>query len=356
MAADDIGPGLGKDLCRLVHDLGQRTCAQGFGQAGQDDLGKRRLWFCAHGKDVAQRVIGRDAGHEAGIVGQRAQMVSGDNLHARGRLKDRRIIAAPGQHIGPCGGGQRGEGRSQPLGPEFRPAAAAERLRPHRLHETLYAGCGWQGLRHGRAFGEHRHEIAVNAVFDPPEPRPAEAQAEFVGHRTAPAGRHQFEIVALGVIGLHHPARQGCAQVVVQNGCLAHRKDPGFGARRMGEIRAIARSEDQRVGALQGGTDGDKALAQRKPGVGQPTLRPGSGDREGEIAGQHLTGGEPHGLGRNLGHFGPGNQADPGAGGVGKQTVARAAADIWQNGGAAFDNGDRRGSAKACQPVLGGKR
>ncbi len=49
--------------------------------------------------------------------------------------------------------------------------------------------------------------------------------------------------------------------------------DPGLGARRMGQVRTIARGEDQRVRGLQGGADLQPAVVQGKSCAFEPSGR-----------------------------------------------------------------------------------
>jgi hypothetical protein len=106
MSAHNVGSRRTKHLGRAGHDVGQHGGLQGFGKAGQGDLGKCDLRGCTHGPNVAQGVIGRDACHNEGIMGKAAQMVGCYNLKAARGAQNGGIIARAADNLSACWGGE----------------------------------------------------------------------------------------------------------------------------------------------------------------------------------------------------------------------------------------------------------
>ena len=95
-------------------------------------------------------------------------MVGGYDLHIGPVAQLGGVIADPGDHIG---AGRAGQGRKafcQTCGPDLGPAAATERLFGQGEGQRRDYRLGRLGLRHGWVIAEFRHELAVDAVFQPP--------------------------------------------------------------------------------------------------------------------------------------------------------------------------------------------
>ena len=185
MAADDIGPGGAEHFGGGLQHLGQRPRLQGGRQAGQGDLRQRDLRRRRHRPDVAQRMGGGDAGHQARVVGEAAQMVGGDDLHPLAMAQLGGIIARPRDHIGPRRTRQHGKARRQPLRSDLGATAAAQRLPGQRLHQRRNCRARQGRGGHRRIIGEPRHELAVDPVLQPPQPAPRQAASPFVTQRRA---------------------------------------------------------------------------------------------------------------------------------------------------------------------------
>jgi PAS domain S-box-containing protein len=99
----------------------------------------------------------------------------------------------------------------------------------------------------------------------------------------AVAQRDQLEVIALWLKALQALPCQRGAQIGQKHGCCAHGIDPRLGARRMGQVGAIACGKDQRVRGAQLRIDRDKTTGQRQPRRLHPILWPSPRHCQGEI-------------------------------------------------------------------------
>ena len=215
----------------------------------------------------------------------------------------------------------------------------------------------WQvRARHGRVVIELGHEAGVDPVLHPPQPRPATAQPELVGKSDLVAHRDQLEVVTLRGISAQGAARGGGAQVVEQDRRLAHRKNPGLGAWRKGQMGAIPCRKDRRIRGLQSGRHRDKSLVQTKSSAFKPALRPRPGHRQGKIRGK-LAAVRQADLACAKGrcsHIGA--QGYPGLVHGVCQAARCARGHATQRDRPAFKHGNRRRAARHAQPMRRRKR
>ena len=197
VAADDIGTGLAKHFGSGTHHIGQHPGLQGGRQAGQGDLGERHLRVSPHRPDVAHRVHGGQAGHQARIAGEGAQMVGRQHLDAIVGPQDGGVVTGTGQNLGALWARQGRHHGRQTIGADLGPAAATEGFIAQSLGQANDRMGGQGGLRHRGEVFELGHEPAVDAVFHPPEPTARHAQAPFVGDGGLTAQRDQLEVVFL---------------------------------------------------------------------------------------------------------------------------------------------------------------
>ena len=355
VATDDIGSGGGEDGTRRRHDLGQHVRVKGGCRAGQGDLCKRRLRGRPHRPDIAERVDRGQRGHPVRVVGEGAQVVGGDDLHARPMRQHCRIVAGSGQHIGAGWGGKGRQRRLQRTRADLRPAPAAQRARADRLGEAKWRGLGQGRGRHRREIRELRHEPGVNAVLQPPQPAAPGPQAELVGYCTPVTQRDQFQVIALRLIPPHRPPGQRGAQVVVQDGCLPHGVDPRLGARRVAHMGCVARGKHHRVRRLERRPDRDEPLVQLQPGVGQPVLRPRACHRQGEIRRHPPPVRQNQVVEPHLGRGDAAEHLDPGFRQFGQETVASRRVQPRQRLCSPFQHRHNRTRACLAQPVRGGQ-
>ena len=148
---------------------------------------------------------------------------------------------------------------------------------------------------------------------------------------------------------------QDGAQVVQQDGGGADGKDSGLGARGVGQIGAVPGGEDQRVRALQGRADGDKAALQCQSGGGKPRMGPRADHSQGEIRGKCRAVLQRHLTGR--GTLGAGVQGDGDAsfGGGGEQGLSGAVGYAGQGLRPRLQQGDLGRAACGAQAVALGE-
>ena len=295
--------------------------------------------------------------HQRRIGDKGAQVIGADDLHPVALRQNRRIIPRAAQHVGAVRSGQGSQCRAKVAGRHLGPAGPAHRLVAHRLLQPLGTDGGQGRGRHRRIVAKHRHEAPVNPVLPPPQPAPFQPKAQLVRHRPLAAQRDQLQIVALRMIGPHPPlSAQRHPQVVIEKRRLAHRKDPGLGARRVGQMRTIARGKDRRVQALQRRPHGDKALMRVDPDFGQPTLRAAARHRQCEIGWHPAAIGQRNVIGVDRRDLGPGLKRHAIAGQGGQQRSACAGADMGQGGVCALQQGHGRARPRCPQPMRRGHR
>ena len=351
MPTDDGRPRIGKDAGGGLHDFGQHVLLQFGGKVGQDDLRQRRLRGRAHGPDIAKRMDGGDFRQQAGILGEAAQVVGGQHLPLGAEVEDGRIIAGAVDKISAVRAGEVGDRVAKRPGPDLGPASGAEGLRCHHLRQALDRFRGHGRLCHGRVIGEFRHELAVDAVLQPPEPGTPAAQAELVGHGAAFAQRDELQIVALRAEAPHPSPCQRRAQVVRQDRRGPDGIDAGLGARGEGHVDAIPGGEDRGVRGLQGRRDGQETVGHVKAGRRQPWLRLAACGGEGEVRAETPPILQDDRAIFDSCRFGTGQQQHPCAVEFGQQALPCSLADMGQGAGTAFQQGDGRSRAGLSQAV-----
>ncbi len=299
MAADDLGPRLGHRRTRRRHDLGQAPGLQRLAHAGQRHRDQNRLRARPHRPDIAQRVQRRDARQERQILRESAQVIGAQHLANPARDDHGGILARAAQGIA--------QHRRRDLG------TAA---RAHRPGLDLVGRCPFarqRRHRHGGQRVELRHEGAVDPVLPAPEQRPGDGDAQLLGHRRLAAQRDELEIVALRMERAQRPAREHRAQVVEENGGRAHGIDPGLGARRMAEMRAIARGKERPLPLHpQIRAHPQEAVRRhRQPGPPQPAMRPRPRRAHGQARGHRGLTGKAHLLRADFRDLGPGQHPHP---------------------------------------------
>ena len=201
-------------------------------------------------------------------------MIGGDHLHAAAAMASTAASSpGPDSTSAAPGRGQAGQHGAERRAPDLGAAAAAERLAAARLGQRLRRRrAGSTGARHHRA-GRRSCAMKRRSIrsFQRQSQAPSSAQPPFVGHRALAPGRDQLEVVALRAESAASlPPVRAARRLCSRTGACAHRKDPGLGARRMGEMRRSRRrrrSPDRRSSASMGRRG-------RNPGPAQGRSRP----------------------------------------------------------------------------------
>ena len=213
VATDQRTAGFVEHFDRAGHHLEQGVFDLGF-QTRRDRAHRSGgLRLAAHGKDVAQRVVGRDLAKYVRVVDESAEKIHAVHHGLAGRHAHHGGVVGgvqADQHVSALNRRKRPqrtrEYRSAHLGAA---AAAAHRNRRDRLRgffgvELDGAGLrtGWQS-HHGCESCEFAHELAVDAVLPAPQPGAQQARARTQapaaarGHGKAVAGADQGQPVAL---------------------------------------------------------------------------------------------------------------------------------------------------------------
>ena len=170
----------------------------------------------AHGKNIAQRMVGGDLAEAVRVVDQCAKKIYGLNLGFAGRNAHQRGVVGRRQtdeHVRAVQRLQTAQGPTQHTGTHFgRTAAATHGLGGLRLRALLRIQvCKMRQRasvrRHGRhggntQVGKTLHKAPVDAVLPAPHPGTRKTERAARGHGIAVAGANQCQPVFLGPVRL----------------------------------------------------------------------------------------------------------------------------------------------------------
>ena len=239
-------------------------------------------------------MLGCDARHDARVAGKAAQMIGRDDLMLPADPQDRRIIARARHHIRPQRPRQLRQRCGQRDRPHLGPAAATHWRVTHGLRHAQCHIAGQCGLGHCGKAGQFVHERPVDAVFHAPHPRALCHQPELFGHGQFAPHRDDLQVIALRAKSTQALARQGRAQIVMQNRGRTHGKDARLGPWRVRQIGAIACGKNGVIAGLQRRPHRNRALDHVQAKVGKPALRCRARHADGEICRNDLPAGQCH--------------------------------------------------------------